>query len=77
MNPIKLGQLKPKLKEFQERHPKFIQFLTRALPENIKEGSVLEIKVTDPEGKALKTNIKVTPEDAQLLSELLANMKSE
>ena len=74
---MKLGQLRPKLKEFQGRHPKFVQFFTKAVPENIKEGSVFEVKVTSPEGKELKTNIKVTSEDAQLLSDLFANMKSE
>lgn len=77
MNPLKLGQLKPKFKEFQSRHPRFVQFFTTAVPANVKKGSVLEVKVTNPEGKELKTNIKVTAEDAQLLSELFSNLKSE
>lgn len=76
MNLMKLGQLKPKFNDFKARHPKFIQFFTNAVPENVKEGSVFEVRIVNPQGRELKTNIKVTAEDAQLLTELFKNFSS-
>ena len=75
MNPMKLGQLKNRFEDFSGRHPKFVQFFTGALPANLSEGSVLEVKIINPEGKELKTNIKVTEEDAKLLEELAGALK--
>ena len=71
MNPMKLGQMKNKFKDFQNRHPRFVQFFLQAVPENAKEGSVFEVKVINPQGKEVKTNIKVTAEDALLLEDLV------
>ena len=72
---MKLGQLKNKFEDFSGRHPKFVQFFTGALPANLSGGSVLEVKIINPEGKELKTNIKVTEEDAKLLEELAGALK--
>ncbi|MBR2912844.1 MAG: hypothetical protein IKK51_10915 [Oscillospiraceae bacterium] len=65
MNPMKFMQFKPLLERFRDRHPKFIQFFGYAAG-HISAGSVLEITVTDPEGKKIVTNIRVDEEDIAL-----------
>ena len=75
MNVMKLGQLVPKLKEFKKRHPKFMQFFMSAVPENAKEGSILEIKIVCTDGRELRTNIKITSEDEEFLKEAMNALK--
>lgn len=72
MNPIKITQLRPKISEFKQRHPKFIKFFSYAAQSELKEGSILEVKVINPEGKETCTNIRLSAEDAALLSEMLS-----
>lgn len=69
MNPMKLVQLKPKLTDFKNRHPKFFHFFNAAKT-SLKADSILEVKVTDPEGKELCTNIKLTSEDEEFLKDV-------
>ena len=76
MNIMKLGQLKPKFGDFQNRHPKFVQFFTAALPENVKEGSILEIKIKNPDGREICTNMKVAAEDEQFLKDVVSLMSN-
>lgn len=65
MNPMKFMQFKPLLERFRDRHPKFVQFFGYAA-KSITAGSLLEITVTDPEGKKIVTNIRVDEEDIAL-----------
>ena len=37
---------------------------------NVREGSVIEMSVTDPEGKKLCANIRVTADDMDMLRQL-------
>ena len=76
MNAMKMLQLKPQIQKFQKRHPKFVQFFSAYAMTAAQEGSVLEITITDPDGKVVCTNMKVTADDVQLvhdLSEALQN----
>lgn len=70
MNPLSILQLKPQFERFQERHPKFVQFFGYA-GRSITEGSVLEISVTDSEGKKIVTNIRVDQDDIALFKQVL------
>ncbi len=69
MNPIAMMQLKPMFEHFRDRHPKFVQFFSYA-GKSITEGSIVEITVTDPEGKKIVTNIRVDSEDIALFKRL-------
>ncbi len=69
MNPIAMMQLKPMFENFRDRHPKFVQFFSYA-GKSITEGSLVEITVTDPEGKKIVTNIRVDSEDIALFKRL-------
>ena len=69
MNPMKLMKAKVLLARFTTNHPKIPAFF-KAASTQIGEGSIIEINVTTAEGKNLCTNMKVKPEDMQLVEEL-------
>ena len=70
MNPMNLLQLKSSWEKFQRSHPKFSLFLNAVSKEELDAGSIVEIKVTTATGKTFTSNLKVQPEDAQLIREL-------
>lgn len=74
INPMQLLKIKGLWDQFTGRHPKFPAFLKAMSQGAITEGSVLEITVTTAEGKVISSNLKVTAEDMELLSELRNNM---
>ena len=55
---------------FTVNHPKFPMFLNAIKRDGIREGSVIEIKITDPEGKVTETNICVKADDLELFNSL-------
>lgn len=69
MNPMALLRIKPKLHQFKESHPKFPMFF-RAAADAADEGSVLEISLVTSSGKNLVTNMKMTDNDVELISEI-------
>ena len=77
MNPMKLVQLKPAMNKFQNRHPKFIQFFSSLAGRGVQEGSILEISITDPEGKTICTNIKISAEDLRLMNDITEAMNGK
>jgi len=69
MNPLGLLQLKPMLSKFRDRHPKFVQFFGYA-GNSVTVGSIVEISITDAEGKKIVTNIRVEQEDIELFQQV-------
>ena len=67
MNPTMLLTLKKKWDEFTERHPKFAAFLHDVAGHGITEGSIIDIKVTLPDGKVYQSNMRVSEEDLELI----------
>ena len=74
LNPIQLLKLKDTLNAFRSRHPGFAAFLGAVKDGGVSEGAVLEMKITSPEGKTMKTNFRVSREDLELLR-LLAELR--
>jgi hypothetical protein len=70
LNPLKLLQLKAAWEQLQARHPKFLAFLNILANDGIAQDSILEITVTDAQGKSINSNLKITPEDILLLKNL-------
>ena len=70
MNPMKLMKLKGSFDTFTAEHPQCVSFLQAVYPNGIREGSVLEISVTTPEGKPLRYRMTVTPSDMALFRDL-------
>ena len=65
MNPIAMMQAAGRIKIFQEQHPQAIAFIQSISNGDLREGSVIEIKVTTPEGKESVSNIKLTGDDIE------------
>ena len=66
MNPASIMKLMSAKNKFQKNHPKFVAFLNRGL----KEGTIIEITVTNPGEAPITSNIKVQQSDLELLEEL-------
>ncbi len=69
MNPLELMKIQPLLEQFQERHPKFIQFFGYA-GQNLEEDALVEISVTSADGKKAITNIRIMQEDLELIEKM-------
>lgn len=67
INPMKLMQLKPLWGKFQKNHPKFRQFFSAAAKSGVKEGSVIEITLTNTDGTTLSTNLRLTKDDIEMI----------
>ncbi len=61
-------KLKGMGERFKANHPKIPGFFDAAV-RSIREGSVIEMTVTDPEGRVLRTNMRVTADDIAMLNE--------
>ena len=68
MNPMNFLKYKKLIETFRDNHPKFPLFL-KAASQKIGEGSVVEIKLRDPDGQEIVTNFVVN-RDMELLNEL-------
>ncbi|MCR5106746.1 MAG: hypothetical protein K6B28_01140 [Lachnospiraceae bacterium] len=70
MNIQDIMKLKTAWDTFTANHPKFPAFLNAAKQAGIKEDTIVAISITDPEGKTIETNVKVTPSDLELFETL-------
>lgn len=69
-NPAALLQLMNLWTRFQNNHPKFPKFI-RAVSQNaIREGSIIEIKITTADGECFDSNLKVNADDMELIEQL-------
>lgn len=72
-NPSMLLGIKKRLEIFSSEHPKFPLFLRTVGASNaIAPGSVIEVKITDINGRDYTSNIKLTPNDIETI-ELFKN----
>ena len=67
VNPMELMKLGERLRIFREQHPKVEKFIRDNFAGGLEEGSVMEIKVTKPDGKAAVCNFRVSPEDLETI----------
>ncbi|MDE5873376.1 MAG: hypothetical protein K2H07_05625 [Lachnospiraceae bacterium] len=74
MNPMGFMKIKGLVDRFKVNHPKVPMFF-EAASKSIGVDSIIEINVTTAEGKSLCTNMKVTADDMELVSQLLEAMK--
>lgn len=65
-----LQQLRSGMDRFRTNHPKFPMFLKAISQDALREGTVIEINVTTPEGKTYCSNVKLTPDDMELIDAL-------
>ena len=64
-NMMNMAKMKGRLELFNQQHPRMLPFLHAVGGSGLQPGSVLELKVTSPDGKELVTNIRLTPDDIE------------
>lgn len=67
-NPLQLMQLAERLKIFRQQHPKVLDFIQDIGRNNLQPGVVLELRVTDLDGKVAVTNMRLTEEDIETIA---------
>ena len=65
MNPMKLLQLKSAWDRFKNN-----QYLSAVYQKGVKEGTLIEFKVTTPEGEELSANVRLKADDVELFKEM-------
>ncbi len=70
INPAKVMKIMSAKNKFTENHPKFVAFLSAMFGSGIEEGTIIEMTVTKPGQAPVTTNIKVKPEDIELMESL-------
>ena len=63
-----LMRMKGAWESFSGNHPKFPEFIDAVGRYGVQEGTVIELKVAEPDGKVFETNIRVKQSDMELLS---------
>lgn len=71
MNPGNIMKIMAARSRFEANHPKFFAFCKAVFAQGVEAGTVLELKVTKPGQEPVTTNIKVQPDDLELLNELM------
>lgn len=71
MDMMKLAQ---RLQIFSSQHPRAIAFLRDTAQNAVQTGTIIEMKVTTPDGHERISNIKLTQEDLETI-EILKNLK--
>lgn len=66
----RIQTLKKNLDTFRLNHPRFQKFLEAVSKDALREGTVIEIKVTPPQGKDYITNLRLKKEDLDFLQAL-------
>ncbi|MBR3186626.1 MAG: hypothetical protein IKF59_01150 [Lachnospiraceae bacterium] len=67
INPMQLVKLRSQLNDFRKRHPGFAAFVRAVRKKGVPENSVLEVKITRPDGEDMTTNFRVSAEDLDLI----------
>lgn len=73
-NPMQYMKLMERFRIFQKQHPKAVPFFQQVASSAVVPGSVIEMKVTDPNGREYISNIRVTPEDVET-AKILQSLK--
>ena len=77
MNPMNLLQLKPYWSRFKANHPKLVSFVKTASDERfLDEGRLIEIIVTNSQGKKMSANLRVRQDDMDFLGVLKDMLES-
>ncbi len=68
INPMELMKMKGRLDLFSQQHPRFPLFLKDMGEKALIPGTILEIKVTTPDGRDYITNIRLTEDDIETVN---------
>ena len=68
--PSDMMKIKGAWDQFTRNHPKFMPFIQAVGKDAIGDGTVIEVKVTSPDGREFNTNMKLTQSDLDLFSQM-------
>ncbi|MDO4614485.1 MAG: hypothetical protein Q4B15_02545 [Lachnospiraceae bacterium] len=68
-NPMDFMKMKQNMDEFQARHPRVMPFF-QAAAAKAEAGTIIEMKVIGTDGQEIRSNIRLTQEDMDLLMSL-------
>lgn len=75
LNPAALMKLISAKNTFDRNHPKLKNYFAAVKEKGIQEGSIIQIKITNPDDEPMLANIKVHQSDLELLTELAEILK--
>lgn len=67
MDKMILKEIQKRLDMFNNDHPKMLPFLKMLKGNAVKEGTIIEIRATDPDGKEYVSNIRLTANDVETI----------
>ena len=68
MNPQDMFKLMAEIGRFKADHPKAVAFASSIARDGVAAGTVLELKVTSPQGEEKICNFRVNERDVELLT---------
>lgn len=74
VNPKQLMQMADRLRIFKEQHPRVLEFISAVGRCSLQPGVILELKVTETDGRTSVTNMRLTPEDIETI-EIIKSLK--
>lgn len=69
VNPLELFKLKALFDQLTAAHPKLVPFVHSVYPNEFAEGTIIDIKVTNPAGKVFHYNMRLSAEDIAAMQE--------
>lgn len=70
MNFSQIMEMKAIADRLKRNHPKFPAFLQAVMQNGVHEGTVIELRVTEPDGREYITNLRVNSDDLECLARL-------
>ena len=74
VNPKQLMQMADRLRIFKEQHPRVLEFISAVGRSSLQPGVILELKVTETDGRTSVTNMRLTREDIETI-EIIKSLK--
>ncbi len=71
INPMDILKLKGRFDQFNVDHPRMVPFFQMIGQKALKEGTVMEIKFTTPEGRDYVSNIRINANDIETLRTIM------
>lgn len=75
MNPAALFKIKGAWDKFSSNHPRLLPFFNAVNTKGIVEDTIIEVKVSYPDGQELTTNVKLKQEDLDLFAQIRQMVK--
>ena len=69
-NPADIMKLMGMKNRFEASHPKFVSFIKNVASRGVSEGDILEVTIARADGEKTTSNIRITADDVELISEL-------